>query len=130
MRTAIQARYDQFDRAYMRKDFKGVGSIFTAGCLLKLKGENRSMTAPRAVQGIQAVSKALTVTHAVTHIVSVTAQGDAFLVSAVWSRDSAYVPPVGTQDDKPRHGKTHQAYSDTWRKTKNEWQIVQRIIEN
>ena len=128
VRVAIQAQYNQFDRAYARKDFKSVGKVFTTDCVLRLKDDNRSMSAPRVIQGMLSVSKALTVSHAQTRIVSVTAQGDKYEVSAVWTGDSVYVPAKGTQDDKPRSGKTRQAYHDTWRKTKNGWQIAGRII--
>ena len=129
VRQAIQARYNQFDRAYMQKDFRSVGEVFTGGCLMKLQSENRSMKAPRVIQGMQAVSKSLTVTHARTRILSVQPEGAAYAVSAVWSGDSSYLAVRGAQDDHPRRGRTQQTFRDTWKKTGAEWQIVQRIIQ-
>lgn len=129
VRQAIQARYNQFDHAYMRKDFQSVGKVFTADCVLRLESENRTMSAPRVVLGMQAVSKALTVSHARTRILSVQPQGAAYAVSAIWTGDSSFTPAPGTQDDQPRHGKTQQTYQDTWKKTGAAWQIVQRIIK-
>ncbi|MGI4791846.1 MAG: nuclear transport factor 2 family protein [Janthinobacterium lividum] len=129
VRQAIQARYDQFDRAYMKKDFPSVGKVFTPDCVMELQGEGRSMNAPRVIKGMRAVSKFLTVSHAKTRIVSVKPQGSAYAVSAVWTGDSSYIPAKGAQDDRPRHSRTQQAYLDTWKKTGTGWQIAHRSIQ-
>jgi hypothetical protein len=129
-RKAIQARYDEFNRAYMKKDFKAVADVFDPECMLKTKGEgSRSMKVERMLEDMQAVSQRLTVSNAKTRIVSIKAVGDAYEVSAAWTGESSYVPPKGSKDDPPRSGKTEQTTSDTWKRSEKGWRIVQRVLE-
>jgi ketosteroid isomerase-like protein len=127
---AIQARYNEFDRAYMRKDFAKVREVFTPDCVFHLGTEGRSMKAERALKGMEALSKALTVSHAKTVVSSVNAKGRDFDVVAIWSGDSKYVPVSKSKEDPPRQAKTKQAYRDRWKKTQKGWQITDRIIGN
>jgi ketosteroid isomerase-like protein len=127
--SAIQARYDEFNRAYMKKDFKAVAAVFDPECSVTFKNGKKSIKSAVLVQSMQAVSSRLTVSHATTRIVSIKADGDAYVVAAVWTGDSSYVPPLGSKDDPPRSSKTEQSVSDTWKKSGKGWRIVQRIIE-
>lgn len=128
-RKGIQARYDQFDRAYMKKDFKSVGEVFAPDCVLKLSSENRTMQISRVFQGMQVVSKSLTVSHAKTQIASLKALEGGYEVDAIMTGDTVYAPPIVSKEDPPRRAKTRQLVHDTWKKTKKGWQIVRRIIE-
>ena len=128
-RQAIQSRYDQFDRAYMKKNFKTLAEGFTPKCRMKLNGEGRSMSASGVIQGMEALSRSLTISHARTHILSVKATGTEYEVIAVWSGDSAYVPLSKSKEDPARRSRTKQNVRDTWQKTDKGWQIRQRIIE-
>jgi hypothetical protein len=127
-RAEIQSRYDAFNRAYIKKDFKTVGETFSADCVMKLSGEGRSMKAARAVGGMQAVSKSLTVSNVRTQIISIKADADTFQVNAIWSADSKYVPIYGAKDDPPRQGTTKQFYQDTWKRVDGAWRITRRTI--
>jgi hypothetical protein len=128
-RQAIQSRYDQLDRAYMKKDFKTVTEVFTPKCMLRLNGEGRSMSASRVIKGMEALSRSLTISHARTHILSVNAAGTEYEVIAVWTGESTYVPVSKSKEDPARHSRTKQNVRDTWQKTDQGWQIRQRIIE-
>src|SRR5215470_278446 len=55
-RPKIQSRYDQFNKAYTKKDFKTVSEIFSPDCVMKLNSEGRSMKASRAIMFMKAVS--------------------------------------------------------------------------
>jgi hypothetical protein len=129
-RRAIQSRYDQFDRAYMKKDFRTVAEVFTPKCMLKLSGEGRSMSASRVIQGMEALSRSLTISHARTQILSVNAAGTEYEVTAVWTGNSTYVPVSKSKEDPARRSRTKQNVRDTWQKTDKGWQIRQRIIED
>ena len=128
-RQAIQSRYDRFDRAYMKKDFKSAAQVFTPECVLKLNSEGRTMTAVRVVQGMEAVSKSLTISQAKTRILSVKPIKYGYEVAAVWSGNSAYIPANGSKEDPPRRSRAKQTVLDTWKKTDTGWQIAHRVIE-
>ncbi len=129
-RRAIQARYEQFDRAYMKKDFVGVGDVFDPACTLQGTGETKvPMKAERLVRNMKVMSSRLTVTRAKTRIVSIKSVGDAYEVSAVWTGHSTYTPPAGSVDDPPRSGDTEQTVTDTWKKSPQGWHIVKRVIQ-
>lgn len=125
----LQARYDQFDRAYMKKDFTAIASFFAPDCTLTLAGEKRSMKAPRVVSGMKALSGSLTVSHAKTRIVSIAPAGDGYIVDAAWTGYSVYAPARKAKDDPARRSWTKQRYRDTWKKTNRGWQITLRIIQ-
>ena len=129
-RRSIQARYDQFDRSYMKKDFKGVSEVFTPECIFKLNGEGRSMAAIRVIKGMEAVSKNLTISHARTRILSVKSTPKGLEISAAWTGDSAYAPSVASKDDPPRRAKVKQTVHDTWKQTEKGWQIIGRVIQD
>jgi hypothetical protein len=129
-KRAIQSRYDQFDRAYMRKDFKTVAQVFTPKCMMKLNGEGRSMSAARVIQGMEALSRSLTISHARTHILSVNLVGTEYEVTAIWTGNSTYIPVSQSKEDPARRTRTKQNVRDTWQKTDKGWQIRQRIIED
>jgi ketosteroid isomerase-like protein len=128
-RTAIEARYEHYNRAYMQKDFTALAAVFDPAFVLKSPGEGSgSMPLGRMLQGMQMVAKRLSVTNAQTRIVSFKRNGDTCEVAAIWTGDSSYVPPAGSRDDPPRSGKTEQASVDTWKQTAEGWQLVQRIL--
>ena len=129
-RRVIQSRYDQFDRAYMKKEFKAVAEIFAPKCMMKLNGEGRSMSARRVIKGMEALSNSLTISHARTHILSVKTSGSEYEVIAVWTGESTYVPVSKSKEDPARRSKTKQNVCDIWQKTDNGWQIRQRIIKD
>ncbi|HLK55307.1 MAG TPA: nuclear transport factor 2 family protein, partial [Chthonomonadaceae bacterium] len=126
---AIQSRYDQFDRAYMNKDFKSVAEVFTSDCVLKLQSEGRTMSAPRVIKGMEALSTSLTISHAKTHINAIIATRSGFEVNATWTAHSDYIPTFRSQEDHPRRSRVKQTYHDTWKKTDKGWQIAYRTIE-
>ena len=129
VQTAIQARYDEYNRAYMKKDYKALAEVFDPAFTLKSKGEGSgSMKLAPMLQRMELVSQRLTVSNAKTRIVSIKAVGDAYEVSAVWTGDSSYVPPKGSQDDPPRSGKAEQTFTDTWKKSEKGWWIVERRL--
>lgn len=128
-RKAIQSRYDDYNRAYMKKDFKKVGEMFSSDCVFFLGGEGRSMKASRALKGMEAMAGSLTIKNAKTRIVSIVAKGEQYEVVAAWSGHSNYVSSIkGSKEDPPRQADSKQAYRDTWKKTDKGWQIVGRII--
>src|SRR5262249_32005101 len=129
-RKAIQARYDEFNRAYMQKNFKALADVFDPDCKVNTNGEgSKSMKVDRMLQTMQVVSQRLTVSHAKTRIVSIKAVDHNYEVIAVGTGDSSYVPPKGTKDDPPRSGKTEQTTSDTWKKSEKGWRIVKRVLQ-
>ena len=128
-RQAIQARYNQFDKAYMHKDFKQVEEILTPNCRFVLSGEGRSISTPKFLEGVKAMSKALTVSHARTRIVSLKATREGFETSVLWTGSSLYAPPPAMrQEAHPKPKNVSQSFRDTWRKTDKGWQISQRIL--
>src|SRR5690349_1141427 len=129
-RQAIQARYNQFDSAYMKKDFKSVAEVFAPDCNMKLVGEGRPMKASRVVKGMVALSRSLTISHSRTRIVSLSSVGDHLEVNAVWTGESAYTSANHSKEDPSRRAKAKQVLHDTWARTDRGWQITRRIIED
>jgi hypothetical protein len=129
-RRAIQGRYDQFDRAYVKKEFQRVEAVFAPSCRLTRVGDDHSMKATRLLQGMKALSKALTVSQSKTRIVSIAPVKEGFAVRAVWTATSVYAPPGASGSaERPKPKPVSQKYRDTWAKTGQGWQIVQRVIE-
>lgn len=127
--AAIAARYEDYNRAYMAKDYKALAEIFDPEFVLTSKGEGpASMTRDVMLQRMQAMSQRLTISNAKTTIVSIKAVGDAYEVSTHWTGDSSYVPPKESPDDPARRARTEQAAVDTWKKTPQGWRLVQRVL--
>lgn len=127
---AIQSRYHQFDKAYMSKDFPRIEEVFTPDCRFFLRDEGRSITTPKFMEGVKALSKALTVIHEKTRIVSLKATKEGWEASVIWSGESIYSPPGQERQTPPKPQKVMQSYRDTWKKTEKGWQIARRIIGN
>lgn len=128
-RTAIEARYADYNRAYMAKDYRALVEVFDPEFVLTSKGEGpASMTREVMLQRMQVMSQRLTISNATTTILSIKAVGDAYEVSAHWTGDSSYVPPTESPDDPSRRAKTQQASVDTWKKTPQGWRLVRRVL--
>lgn len=128
-RSAIEARYEDYNRAYMAKDYKALAEIFDPEFVLKSKGEGPgAMKRDVMLQRMQFMAQRLTISNAKTAIVSIKAVGDAYEVSAHWTGDSSYVPPKESLDDPSRRAKTEQDSVDTWKKTPQGWRLVQRVL--
>jgi ketosteroid isomerase-like protein len=128
-RSAIEARYEEYNRAYMAKDYEALAEIFDPAFVLNSDGEGPgAMKRDVMLQRMQFMSQRLTISNARTRIVALKPVGDAYEVTAEWTGDSAYVPLQESPDDPARRASTEQDSIDTWKKTPQGWRLVRRVL--
>jgi len=121
---SLATKYKAMDAAYRKGDIGPLENMFDEHCKFKMKGEGQSLTKPLFLSGTKALFKMRSIKKCETKLLSVTKTKDGgYLATSHWSGET-----VESKSGRPMKG-TDQTLYDTWKKTKEGWVIMDRLIE-